>query len=227
MRSFFTDLFSLLFIYLFIHIFLLDPLVFILSFFTDLFSLFFIYLFIYLFTFFLLIHLFLFSRFLLICFFLILYIFVIYFLMYLISAKCSKTIAPTCSLQCFLFAVCDMCERQGNDADFPLWSPRRVPQMLREDDSDGCVAASVAPALRHLSCQNPTTKAERDDCRRRPSPDVSVALLCGRQVLGRSQLCFQLHHGIHQVGCTWFRVQLLRWKDVGCTQFGVSVLYGQ
>ena len=120
-----------------------------------------------------------------------------------------------------------MCERQGNDADVALWSPRRVPEVLREDDPDGRLAASVTPALRHLSCQDPTTEAEWDDCRRRPSSDVSVALFCGRQVLGCPQLSFQLHHGIHQVGCTWFRVQLLRWQDLGCPQFGISVLHGQ
>jgi hypothetical protein len=84
-----------------------------------------------------------------------------------------------------VFSVRDMCERQSHDADVSLWSPRRVPEVLREDDPDGSVTASVASALRHLSCQDSTTKAEWDDCRRRPSADVSVALFCGRQVLGR------------------------------------------
>jgi len=149
-----------------------------------------------------------------------------YFFIYLISAKCFKTSVPFCSLQLVLFAVRDLCERQGNDADVPLWSPRRVPEVLREDDPDGRIAAFVAPTLRHLSCQDPTTKAERDDCGRRSSSDVGVALLCGRQVLGRPQLSFQLHRGIHQVGCAWFRVQLLRWKDLGRPQFGVPVFHG-
>jgi hypothetical protein len=126
-----------------------------------------------------------------------------------------------------LFAVRDMCERQGNDADVSLRSPCRVPEVLREDHPDGRVAASVAPSLRHLPCQDSTTKTERHNCRRRPSPDVGVALFCGRQVLGRPQLSFQLHDGYQQVGCTGFRLQLLRWKDLGCPQFGLSVLHGQ
>ena len=231
------------FIYFFIHIFLVDPPVFIQSF---VFYLFFFILYFFILYFLFLYSLFLYSSFLyssflyshfsccsthfysvvcflLICFFFILHFFIIYFFAYLLNFRqVFKTSVPFCSLQRVLFAVCDMCQREGNDADVPLWSPRRVPEVLREDDPDGRIAASVAPALRHLSCQDTTTKAERDGCRRRPSSDVGVALFCGQQVLGRPQLSFQLH----QVGCTWFRVQLLRWKDLGCPQFGVSVLHG-
>jgi hypothetical protein len=90
-------------------------------------------------------------------------------------------------LQRFVFSVRDLCERQSDDADVPVWSPRCVPEVLREDHPDGVVAASVASTLRHLSCQDSTTEAE---CH-----DVSVALLCERQVLGRTQLSFQLQHG--------------------------------
>lgn len=42
-------------------------------------------------------------------------------------------------MQLFIrFSVCDMCERQSYDADLALRSPCGVPQVLREDHTDGC-----------------------------------------------------------------------------------------
>lgn len=84
-----------------------------------------------------------------------------------------------------MISVRDMRQRQSDDADVTLWPPGRVPEVLREDDPDGSVAASAAPPLRHLPRQDTTAETERGDCRRRPSADVGVALLCGQQVLGR------------------------------------------
>ena len=82
-------------------------------------------------------------------------------------------------------SVRDMCERQSDHADIPLWPPGRVPKMLREDDPDGSVAASAAPPLCHLPRQDPPTETEWGDGRRCPFTDVSFALLCGQQVVGR------------------------------------------
>lgn len=94
-----------------------------------------------------------------------------------------------------MVSVRDMRERQSDDADFSLRSSRRLPEVLREDDPDGSVPASVAPPLRHLSREDPPAKAERRHGRGRPPTDVGVALLCGQQILGGSKLGFYVYHG--------------------------------
>lgn len=53
-----------------------------------------------------------------------------------------------------------MRECQGHDADLPLRPPRGLPQVLREDHTDGREPAAAAPALRHLSGQDPAPEAE-------------------------------------------------------------------
>jgi hypothetical protein len=84
-----------------------------------------------------------------------------------------------------MVSVRDMRQRQSDDADIAVWAPGRVPKMLREDDPDGSVSASLATPLRHLPREDPATEAERGDGTRRPFADVGVALLRGQQVLGR------------------------------------------
>jgi hypothetical protein len=84
----------------------------------------------------------------------------------------------------FSVSVRDMCECQSDDADVPLRPSCGVPEVLREDDPDGSVSTVVAPALCHLPREDSPTEAEWRHGRGRPSADVSVALLCGQQVLG-------------------------------------------
>lgn len=105
-----------------------------------------------------------------------------------------------------MLAVCDLRERQGDDADVPVRSLRRLPQVLREDDTDGGITATATSALRHLPCQDPETEADA------AAQDLAAARLRlllrhGRQDLGRA-LGQPVQHG-----CTQLRVPLLH--DLG------------
>lgn len=57
--------------------------------------------------------------------------------------------------------MCDLRERQGDDADLALWSPGRLQEVLREDDTDGSVPATPPSPLRHLQGQDPAAEGKR------------------------------------------------------------------
>ena len=122
--------------------------------------------------------------------------------------------------------VCDMCEREGYYADFPLRTSCGVQEVLRQNHPDGSVPASPAPPLRHLQGEDPPTEAEWTKLWRSHPAHIRVQLHGGRQNLGRPQLGFHLLYGDEQVGRPWFCLQLLHGQDVGRAQFSISVLHG-
>ncbi|PSN46486.1 hypothetical protein C0J52_19107 [Blattella germanica] len=112
-------------------------------------------------------------------------------------------------------AVCDMRECEGDDADLPLWTSSSVQEVLRQDDPDGRVSETAATTLCHLPCQNPSAQAEWAKLWRCHPTNVSLALLGGRQVLGRPQLRFHLLHGHEQMGGSWLSLYVFHGEDVG------------
>jgi len=76
-----------------------------------------------------------------------------------------------------VFAVRDLRERARDDADVSVRTSRGVPQVLRQDDPDGGVAAAASAALRHLQVQDPAAEAGRH--RRRHPPHLRLAVLHG------------------------------------------------
>lgn len=54
-----------------------------------------------------------------------------------------------------LITVCNMCERESDDADIAVRPPCGLPAVLREDHPNGRQPAPAAAALRHLPRQDP------------------------------------------------------------------------
>lgn len=106
--------------------------------------------------------------------------------------------------------MCHLRQRQGHHADVTVRPLRGLPEVLREDDTDGGVTATATSALCHLSCQDLETEADA------AAQDLAAARLRlllrhGRQDLGRA-LSQSVQHG-----CAQLRVPLLH--DLGLFLF--------
>ncbi|CAD0202502.1 unnamed protein product [Chrysodeixis includens] len=87
--------------------------------------------------------------------------------------------------------MCNMCEREGDDADIAVRAPRSVPALLREDHPDGSEPAPAAAALRHLPRQDPAAAAGAE-----ARHQQELAGVVGqREVLGRAGLGVELLGG--------------------------------
>ena len=62
------------------------------------------------------------------------------------------------------FPVCNMCEREGDDADVAVRAQSGVPPVLREDHPDGSQPTPAAAAVRHLSSEDLATAASTEAC---------------------------------------------------------------
>lgn len=60
--------------------------------------------------------------------------------------------------------MCNMCEREGDDADVTMRAQGGVSAVLREDHSDGRQPTPAAAALRHLPRQDPPAAAGTAAC---------------------------------------------------------------
>lgn len=79
-----------------------------------------------------------------------------------------------------------LCQCQGDDADITLRPPGRLPQMLRQDDTDGRISAPAAIAVCHLPCQDPAAQAILQ-------PILGLTLLCfWVQVCVRIKFCTKI-----------------------------------
>jgi hypothetical protein len=101
-----------------------------------------------------------------------------------------------------------MCERKGDDADLTLRTPSGLPEVFRENDSDGSVPETPSASVRHLPCQDPEAEAERSPQR------IPFVLECARTFLFQQvldpALSLQL---LHDRTGAQFRVPLL--NDLG------------
>lgn len=103
--------------------------------------------------------------------------------------------------------MCHLRQRQGHDADVAVRSLRGLPEVLREDDTDGGVSATATSSLRHLPCQDPETEADAAAAQDLAAARLRLLLRHGRQDLGRA-----LRQPV-QHGCAQLRVPLLH--DLG------------
>jgi hypothetical protein len=60
-----------------------------------------------------------------------------------------------------LFPVCDLHQRQGDNADSPLRPSGRLQEVLREDHPDSGVAATASAQMRHLQSEDPQIKSKQ------------------------------------------------------------------
>lgn len=86
----------------------------------------------------------------------------------------------------------DMCERQSDDADFSVWSPSGVPEVLRQDHPNGRVPEASTPQVCDLPCQDLAAEAE---WRLQPLGCAQLGLSVLRRQL-RAQLGVALLHDV-------------------------------